>query len=219
MTSHEPLLLIEYDQWRESKQTLHQKSPTHNSSDAVTPPQTQATSTVPAPVVSRAIVDGILFPAALKAVRLANGLSQRDLASLLDVGETAASRWECGADTPIEQHYAKLVELFPELVSAQKPKARAVAKPGVPLGVSARPISPDCSLSPDQIAALSPKETPAPMANPAQDSFKDGIKFATLLGSLATGRDGARVLEMLQIAKQRGLSIDDVIASMQEAGR
>lgn len=165
---------------------------------------------------------GVPFHRALRSARRHHGLSQVEVASLIDVSDSALSTWEDGSYSPIGKHYAKLLDLFPELATAGRPDVRSGSKPGTPAGTVTP--SPDCSLSPDSIAALSPKETPAPMAiiamsGPAQESFKDGIKFATLLGSLATGRDGARVLEMLQIAKQRGLSIDDVIASMQEAGR
>jgi len=56
--------------------------------------------------------------------------------------------------------------------------------------------------------------TPDEAARRIQQSEGDVRFIAT-----ETGESKIRVLEMLQIAKQRGLSIDDVIASMQEAGR
>lgn len=202
MRAFEALLLREHGELKEQER---QKPLTFKPFAAVAPPKPLDFTGVP-------------FHRALRSARRHHGLSQVEVASLIDVSDSALSTWEDGSYSPIEKHYAKLVELFPELSTAERPTLRLGNKPGVALETIA-PISPDCSLSPDQIAALSPKETPETMANPAQDSFKDGIKFATLLGSLATGRDGARVLEMLQIAKQRGLSIDDVIASMQEAGR
>ena len=203
MRAFEALLLREHGELKEQER---QKPLTFKPFAAVAPPKPLDFTGVP-------------FKLALRSARRHHGLTQADVASLLDVNHSTLSSWESGESTPVEHSYSGLVELFPELRTAERPVTITRARPVAVAGVSARPPSPDCSLSPDQIAALSPKETPETMANPAQDSFKDGIKFATLLGSLATGRDGARVLEMLQIAKQRGLSIDDVIASMQEAGR
>lgn len=175
------------------------------------------------PAVARPLsLTGVPFHQALRSARRHNGLTMSELAELMGVHPQTPGNWEDATVVPIQDHYDKLVQLFPEIETAEKPSSRDISKPGAPLGGWSATTSTAVPLvQKEQSQMAAPPIQPPPSSNPpsAAESFKDGVKFATLLGTLATGRDANKVLEVLQIAKQRGLTIDDMLSLMTEASK
>jgi transcriptional regulator with XRE-family HTH domain len=69
------------------------------------------------------------FGDALRHIRIAEGLDQDELGSLLSVTGSAVSAWEHDTANPITSHYMQLLELFPALSAAPKPHPQDIQKP------------------------------------------------------------------------------------------
>lgn len=69
---------------------------------------------------------------ALKRIRLAAGLTQRDLANQLDVGEMIVSRWERGEARPSRESRKKLAARFPTELGWLVPSQVAEVEPAAP---------------------------------------------------------------------------------------
>jgi transcriptional regulator with XRE-family HTH domain len=69
------------------------------------------------------------FGEALKRARVHEGLSQEELGDMLGVVGQAVSEWETDGNTPVREHYEKLVDLFPALKDGPTPDYRDIPKP------------------------------------------------------------------------------------------
>lgn len=112
-------------------------------SDAWEPPRA-APDEKPPPPFPRALT----FHDALRLARLAAGLGQEELGELVGVVAQAVSHWELGVAVPIQDHYDKLIEVFPHLTRAPKPASRDMEKPGKPAGSSPPPTPTPTSTTP-----------------------------------------------------------------------
>ena len=87
------------------------------------------------------------FGAALAQLRLAEGMTQDELAELLGVTGQAISHWEIDRNAPVLVHYRALLDLFPDLALAPEPPVQDIEKPnggeGVERSVAVAPFTLD----------------------------------------------------------------------------
>lgn len=106
----------------------------------------QADSPGPSTLPPDPFVTPKTFGEALRRARVAEGLDQDGLGSLLDVTGQAVSAWELDVANPILAHYDQLTILFPSLALAPKPHAQDIDKPdggkGAPRDGNSRPATP-----------------------------------------------------------------------------
>jgi transcriptional regulator with XRE-family HTH domain len=92
----------------------------------------------------------------LRACRERQKMRREEIAELIHVSHAAVWAWEEDTAIPVEENYAKLLALFPELADRPKPKVRDITKP---LGRTGYKGSPDPLLGPEPPPGFVPRDT------------------------------------------------------------
>ena len=177
------------------------------------------------------------FPAALWRAREAAGLKRAELGERLGVAESAVWAWETDKATPIVDHYLALLDIFPALPEPAEPP-RDIAKPMGRLGLVydvSRPVNEtdrESALEPVSVSEeVSMPVVSTPSSSPSNPSKASAQEVA--LASSATerkllvrlirivvalrARDAADdCLNLLVVAKDAGLQLDDLIELLQD---
>lgn len=161
------------------------------------------------------------FAQALRRIREADGTDRATVAHLLGVTQQAVEHWEYGNNTPIKEHYEKLLELFPELAQAPEPDYRDIPKPDGGSGVKkafetfVEPLEaitpflfPD--VRPDLLSNDEPMNqiTPDPVTNVNSKTLI--VRFVKLALQVKQGENHG-VLDLLREAREAGMTLDDVL--------
>lgn len=176
---------------------------------------------VPAP---QEIDEPRTFGAALKIARQIEGLMQHEVGDLLGVAQGTISRWELDADTPIQAHYDKLVELFEVLVDAPRPDGiRDIPKPIGPLGMK---LGPPPVRGPTMTRELDPIRITALAVTTTDGSGVDaaGVAYARALLALAQARAASDQARIALAAAEGGIAAREAdvaraLAALQAATR
>ncbi len=153
--------------------------------------------------------DSNTFGEHLRSVRKRNDLKAQDAAALLDVSAATWSKWEDDHMVPVQENYDKILDLFPAMKAAPKPKVRDIPKPaGNHVGTNTRKEEP----MPHPFKLIAPVEMPAPA-----NSRMALIKYGTILQH---ARDNVAiemrryVADVVAAGAKAGLSIDEILETL-----
>jgi len=131
-----------------------------------TPPEAAAAIEADPPALP---VDAATLGEALRRARVLSGLHQRELGELMGVDQSTVSSWERNITTPITDHIAKLIDLYPDLErwrdvgrNIDKPDGGPGRPPGQPIEDATRRLQPKLTALVARGLALPPAPDPAP---------------------------------------------------------
>lgn len=132
------------------------------------------------------------FGEALARERLREGMTQDELAELLDVSGQAVSHWEIDRNAPVLAHYTALLDLFPDLALAPEPPTQDIDKPnggeGVERAVLVSPPEPKeppmTSRMPNPVLAASYQPPPSQREKPGDELDRLRKRVEQLEGEL-----------------------------------
>jgi transcriptional regulator with XRE-family HTH domain len=195
----------------------------------------------PPPAPPDAQEPGLTFCDHLRALRVADGLDQEDVADLVEVTGQAVSAWEVGTNVPVQAHFDRLVGLWPALAATPPPAVRDIPPPpggsGRPVGIPQPPRSGPVVPSPAPPPAVQapavrpvppsrptpPTPTPEPPMPPPQPvppvptPERDLVAWLHALLSLAASVDAPRWLAALDRAERDGMGAGELAALVRSA--
>lgn len=168
------------------------------------------------------------FGGALRLLRLEEGLSQTELGELVGVVGTAVTEWERDGCVPVQENYDKLLELLPKLALAARPDSRDIAKPvgragrrdeSAPIVMAEDPLNNIIESAPPKLAPPGLFEEPmavsaAPASLASTDQKRALIRWGRLITAIKSSPGLALFTELLTVARDAGMSIDDVIEAI-----
>jgi len=195
-------------------ETEHSSAPLELLIDAVEPAAAVADAGPPEEIVEAAKPTS--FGEALRAARIAEGLSQFELGELLSVADQAVSSWECGHHAPILSHLEQLDILFPALKDGPRPPSRDQDKP-IPGPRGDGPVNPGGGAgraNSVEVALTAPRLSAAPP--PAKTIADLGAEYA---GALAAHRRADLAVEAAEEQVRESKRLQQEAAAAAERAR
>lgn len=173
------------------------------------------TTTEPAvakPEIPQVVRRSAAFGDALRSVRIASGMSQKDVADLVGVTDNAVHGWETNEYSPVRENYEKIIELFPSLKYEPEPDWRNIQKPVGRSGHDriAPDISQDTTQDPMSSSPIYQARTQVVSSSPDAPSPADWIELLCRVRAVeATG--ASNTIAMLTEAQKLGVSVGDLL--------
>lgn len=175
----------------------------------------------PAPESDRGLdLHGLSFYAALRVVRIEEGLTQDELGDLLQVTGQAVAAWENGVNNISEEMYLRVLELLPQMAAVPRPSITVINKPSGPMGptgervIIAAPIYDiDDTTEPENDMAQHPgiSNTSTPIITVPPKPMSSVALFTKRIIQLKSKPENEEMIVLLEQARDHGVTVQDLL--------